>query len=953
MAAKNKILCSVVVALLALGFYDVFVNVEDNGCSMTYMFEYPSYIATTIDEKIKQRFPQYSLLLYGEGDYIQQSRGFKLKGIPVLFIPGNAGSYRQVRSLGSVALRKAKSRNFHFNYFTIDFNEELTGVYGGTLDKQTEYVHECIKYILGLYKKKKNPPTSVVLVGHSMGGVIARALFTLPRFQRNLVHTIITQATPHTNPVIGADKQLVDFYSKVNKYWKEHMKGARLSDVTVLSVSGGHRDTMVRSGLTSLENIVAPNRGLSVNSMSIPRVWLSTDHLCVVWCKELVLATKRALFQMVDSQTKQISSDPEYRMRVFRHHFLTHDGSEMLNVDEAKSNSFEEASFELATETIIEPSKKPIHYLFPVEQSDESDKAFAIVAGVSSGEWLFVCEEGNSTACSKGVDISSSARVIPPLKSDIMEALVDLNEYPDAKHVVVKIPSGQQVPIKAEVYNTNQRSVEFTLPGPFSLGDASVAVEMTEPEAVFYSINMVDFNAFHLAYTAKLEPLMCDSNIEQDDSTTLRLHISWAEGQDMFSVAAASDVNKLPLKLPSGWPSSNNQTAQLYAYLNPKCRYSIKIVWSLQDKMGQIVRFHANLLPSFVVVVLVYTICFQLRHVSKDQAIDSFNWMQSTYAKPTAVALTINMFRGVVKYDPLDSTYELRSLEDRNISFSVLPMVFFIFGYAILTILASIVETKVALWARFLFMLKGTKADEHQLNQGGPTPWLMYAVLGGITALSVATCGTLGLVVLLFLYFFKVVGLKTRIQRLSHCLNIHGAVPEPEIPPPNDTINAETTNHTTTENNDATSPDTDAPAPSEDATPKKKVDPDAEPKPKDLSPLGVAKEAYNFHLAIMMLLWCLVVLNGPALVVWFKNISHSIHLVNDPSMVVSAAVCSIMSVLLDGRYTLPSNRECCKVASWVFHGLSILMVLYTLESTYLLSYFITAVLAILSTLQLF
>ena len=39
-----------------------------------------------------------------------------------------------------MALRKAKSRNFHFNYFTIDFNEELTGVYGGTLDKQTGIV---------------------------------------------------------------------------------------------------------------------------------------------------------------------------------------------------------------------------------------------------------------------------------------------------------------------------------------------------------------------------------------------------------------------------------------------------------------------------------------------------------------------------------------------------------------------------------------------------------------------------------------------------------------------------------------------------------------------------------------------------------------------------------------------------------------------------------------------
>ena len=49
------------------------------------------------------------------------------------------------------------------------------------------------------------------------GGVIARALFTLPEFHHSLVHTIITQATPHVSPVVGADKHLVDFYAAVNK----------------------------------------------------------------------------------------------------------------------------------------------------------------------------------------------------------------------------------------------------------------------------------------------------------------------------------------------------------------------------------------------------------------------------------------------------------------------------------------------------------------------------------------------------------------------------------------------------------------------------------------------------------------------------------------------------------------------------------------------------------------
>ena len=40
---------------------------------------------------------------------------------------GNGGSYKQVRSLASVALRKAiedSDYEVHFDYFSIDFNEE-------------------------------------------------------------------------------------------------------------------------------------------------------------------------------------------------------------------------------------------------------------------------------------------------------------------------------------------------------------------------------------------------------------------------------------------------------------------------------------------------------------------------------------------------------------------------------------------------------------------------------------------------------------------------------------------------------------------------------------------------------------------------------------------------------------------------------------------------------------
>lgn len=55
----------------------------------------------------------------------------------------------------------------------------------------------------------KTPPRSVVIVGHSMGGVVARALYTLPRFHTSLVSLIITQASPHVAPVLALDPYLL------------------------------------------------------------------------------------------------------------------------------------------------------------------------------------------------------------------------------------------------------------------------------------------------------------------------------------------------------------------------------------------------------------------------------------------------------------------------------------------------------------------------------------------------------------------------------------------------------------------------------------------------------------------------------------------------------------------------------------------------------------------------
>ena len=85
-----------ITALFASGVYDFFVNVELNGCAMTYMYEWPTYVPVNgLPEAVVAAHPNYGLYAYGEGESVKRLEEGAFNGIPVLFIPGNSGSYKQ------------------------------------------------------------------------------------------------------------------------------------------------------------------------------------------------------------------------------------------------------------------------------------------------------------------------------------------------------------------------------------------------------------------------------------------------------------------------------------------------------------------------------------------------------------------------------------------------------------------------------------------------------------------------------------------------------------------------------------------------------------------------------------------------------------------------------------------------------------------------------------------
>ncbi|WZZ01730.1 hypothetical protein YC2023_074058 [Brassica napus] len=339
-----------------------------NGCTMTYM--YPTYIPISVTDGATPP-GRYGLYLYHEGwrkiDFKEHVS--KLSGVPVLFIPGNAGSYKQasiiVRSVAAESDRAYQGgpfeRTFYqeaslfrgegedtesveydlssqysnrLDWFAVDLEGEHSAMDGRILEEHTEYVVYAIHRILDQYKEShdtreregtaasSNLPRNVILVGHSMGGFVARAAAVHPRLRKSAVQTILTLSSPHQSPPLALQPSLGHYFARVNQEWRKgyevqtspggsYVSDPLLSGVVVVSIAGGYNDYQVRSKLESLDGIVPASHGFMISSTSMKNVWLSMEHQAILWCNQLVSHT---LLSLVDSKTGQPFSDTQKRL---------------------------------------------------------------------------------------------------------------------------------------------------------------------------------------------------------------------------------------------------------------------------------------------------------------------------------------------------------------------------------------------------------------------------------------------------------------------------------------------------------------------------------------------------------------------------------------------------------------------------------------------------------------
>lgn len=370
---RSKLRIGALIGLAALisvaGLYGLLKPIE-NGCVMTYM--YPTYIPIGAPRNFSEN--KYGLYLYHEGwkkiDFDEHLK--QLNGVPVLFIPGNGGSYKQVRSLakeshwayttgpleqafyqeapltpeeGGLDWDVAKfslpnQYNSMLDWFAVDLEGEHSAMDGQILKEHTEYVVYAIHRILDRYKESRdaranegaavsgNLPKSVILVGHSMGGFVARAAIVHPHLRKLAVETVVTLSTPHQSPPVALQPSLGYYFASINQKWQEgyQIQAPRarhlvsrlvLSHVVVISISGGINDYQVRSKLESLDDIVPPTHGFMVSSTEMKNVWLSMEHQAILWCNQLVVQVSHTLLSLVDPETGHPFSDRQRRLAVF------------------------------------------------------------------------------------------------------------------------------------------------------------------------------------------------------------------------------------------------------------------------------------------------------------------------------------------------------------------------------------------------------------------------------------------------------------------------------------------------------------------------------------------------------------------------------------------------------------------------------------------------------------
>ncbi|KAM6129309.1 LOW QUALITY PROTEIN: GPI inositol-deacylase [Pterocles gutturalis] len=722
-----------------------------------------------------------------------------------------------------------------------------------------------------------------------MGGLVARALLTLKNFKPELINLLITQATPHVAPVMPLDQYLTNFYTAVNNHWI--LKAQDLRNLTTLSVAGGFRDYQVRSGLAFLPRLSQHDSALSVVSSAVPRAWASTDHLSIVWCKELILATIRAFFDLIDENTRQITEDPKKRMSVLNHHFVRHPAKIFEENPEASTEltgAFMWITVKASKWTYsVYNDSDGKYFTFPLASHRKSySHVYCENSMLDTRSWIYGCMNSNSSRCLEATDLSWRAELLPTTKVVIMK----LQDYPSLSHIVIQVPptAGNKYTLDCEFFKEDSRTVQLPVTHLFSFGLSSSKI-LLNSTGLLYNVQLQHFNQIYQAFKIYIES--CCQSLKERKPSVYRLHIPWSH-EDSIIVAKVPSLLRF-CKLHIAQPQNDNRVPELNIYSSSDCQYEVILKTSLIQILGQIIRFHAGALPVYVVSNILLTYGGQLSTLISTGQCSDFSIELVRTAKPykveplTSIVVFLqgfNWFREIWESLSLPEV-DAAVLSSQDAWFPLVSLILFLFGTGIAYWSGVFFSTSLRLFSSlWLTLIRPTVL---QKDNKLITPRRLCGVLS-LALLSWTTCGAFAVFIIYLQYLVKVIKLHVNVRAEQNMLNGDS-----------DCSKETSWNSNTRVKNQS----------SMDSTSK------ATQSLFNSTTLAEAVNSLKMHVTILNLFTWIVLLNLPSLIYWLKNLRYNVRLDPDPCRSTAIILVCILEVLMNSGTSEVKSSKLLKIAA--------------------------------------
>ena len=567
------------------------------------------------------------------------------------------------------------------DFFAIDFNEDFTAFHGQTVLDQAEYLNDAVAYILSLYhdprRSQRDPglpdPSSVILVGHSMGGVVARTMLTMPNYQPNSVNTIVTVSAPHARPPVSFDAESVRTYQRINDYWRHAYTQTWANDnplwhVTLISIAGGGLDTVIPSDFASLESLVPSTHGFTVFTSAIPNVWTGCDHIQTTWCVQLMKSIVRSLYETLDVHRAGQTKPRAERMRIFKKWYLTgmeevaektllpKEPSTLLALED--ESNFVTALGERLVLRDFGRTKKPTTHLLPIpQQSRSGTQLFTLLSDsrLESAEVpgplevlfcsVFPSQPGQaSTLFSMNMDLSgdtsgSTRLACKTIASDVIQLpaststsaspydkaqpfsylqyrLEDLTDHQFVAVIDKAVESTQGWAI-AEFSNTSQSIIQTDL-GLNRLLASGLHLRLPAQRPLVTELKVPALHSSLLAFNLHLEKGPCMQTTELF-TPLLRQHLDEPHESKYFVNVKAANISLhgvAPFMPPPMRAHAVNDGLSLQLWSDPTCNSTIDLSLTIDipGSMGKLVMRYRVVFAAFplVIVALVLRKQFQV-----------------------------------------------------------------------------------------------------------------------------------------------------------------------------------------------------------------------------------------------------------------------------------------------------------------------------------------------------